>query len=71
MDRSNVRDLLRVPKFTQWAFGIIDTSTRNDATPALWNALHSDIFVCHGCDEINASIECMYKAYLMANDDTI
>ena len=64
----NIRDLLRVPEFTQWAFGTTDKTTRNDATPALWNALHSDIFVCNNSDDINESIERMYEAYLMAND---
>lgn len=67
----NIRDLLRVPEFTQWAFSTTDLSTRNDAIPSLWNALHSDIFECHGSDLINPSLERMYAAYLKATDGKI
>jgi len=50
-------------EFRQWAFGITDGTTQNKETPALWNALHKDIFECSLQGNMNKDISRMYKEY--------
>jgi len=54
---------LRDPDFTEWAFGSTDLSTRLEDTPAMWNALHSDLFVCYGHGEVRPTLDRMYDFY--------
>lgn len=57
---------LREPDFTKWAFGSTDLSTRLESTPAMWNALHADLFICDGHCEVRESLNRMYNFYKKA-----